>query len=368
MLLIGVSNLWQEKTRLFISVAGVGFSITLMLILLGIYTGAQRQFTMVVERNPAQLFVSRAGITDFFHGVSVIEPSQLRSLEAEPRVERVVPVVTQRSVLSRGDARYDAIIFSTVPGDPMGAPWNVTRGSGDLDMGEVVLSDLLADKLGLQVGENVTMQRAQLRVSGLAGDASSFGNHYAWVTLRQARQMVENPVAANFAYVKLRNDAAAAATAASIQSGLPQLSVLDKDTFVGNNLAELEESFLPIIRAIVLVVVVIAVAVVTLTIYTLTMDKAREYGVLKAIGVTNWQLYRVVLLQSIVATTLGLAVGALLAVVVGSGLEHWINLEPVLTQTMFAQVAALSLAIGLVASLSPVWRLVRIEPAEVFRA
>src|SRR5439155_1586374 len=55
---------------------------------------------------------------------------------------------------------------------------------------------------------------------------------------------------------------------------------------------------------------VVGLAVAGLTIYTATVEKSREYGILKAEGFTNPYLYRVVFEQSMITGALGFLLGA----------------------------------------------------------
>lgn len=368
MLLIAIRNLLQEKTRLLISVGGVSFAIVLMLTLIGIYQGAVSQFTKFIEKNPTDLVISRQGITDFFHGASLIPISELSGIAQEAGVEKVVPMIAQRAIIESEGKKYDLFVPSLDPANPLGAPWSVLAGKRDPGPGEIVISSVLAEKINKQLGDIVRIGDADLKITGLAEEASSLGTHYGWVSLDQAREMTGRLDLANFAYVTLANPEQATQMASRLQEKHPNLSVLEKQSFIANNRAEIEESFLPIIQAIVAIAILIGIAVIGLTIYTATLDKAREYGILKAIGVTNRQLYRIVLTQAAVSSVLGLLLGIGLSLLFAEGLSRWIDLPPEITTESVGVVTALGIGMAALASLLPIRRLVRIDPAEVFKA
>ena len=50
-------------------------------------------------------------------------------------------------------------------------------------------------------------------------------------------------------------------------------------------------------------------AVIALTTYTATIEKARDFGVLKAIGASDRFLYRIVVEQSVIVGVAGAAIG-----------------------------------------------------------
>ncbi|MBI4175001.1 FtsX-like permease family protein, partial [Candidatus Berkelbacteria bacterium] len=264
--------------------------------------------------------------------------------------------------------KYDFYLFSFDPNEPQGAPWKLSSGTDRIGGGEIVLSDVLAKKLKKSIGDDIELLDRTFQIKGLAAEASSIGLNYAWISFEQARAMVTYPDQVNFAYVTLNDSGSAEVIAARLKTAYPHLSILDKPTFVANNLAEIEESFLPIIRAIVLISIVIGIAVIGLTIYTATIDKSREYGILKAIGVTNRQLYLIVLTQAVISMVIGLGLGIGLSYLLAQGLADWINLLPEISLQTVRVVVTLGLGMGFLASFVPVRRLVAIDPAEVFKA
>ncbi|WP_353748366.1 FtsX-like permease family protein [Paenarthrobacter sp. YL] len=76
-----------------------------------------------------------------------------------------------------------------------------------------------------------------------------------------------------------------------------------------NNTNIVRDTFLPIILVLLLIGIAVGMTVIGLTIFTSTIEKAREYGVLKAIGVSNRQLYTVVVEQAVTAAVLGYLLG-----------------------------------------------------------
>ena len=130
----------------------------------------------------------------------------------------------------------------------------------------------------------------------------------------------------------------------------------------------LGDSFLPILQAILAIAVLIGTAIIGLTIYTATLDKSREVGILKAIGVRNSQLYSIVLTQSMLTTAFGLAIGIGLSFGVGWLITNLLDLSFEVTNITLLTVVGLALIMSILASLIPVRRLASIDPAEVFKS
>ena len=98
-------------------------------------------------------------------------------------------------------------------------------------------------------------------------------------------------------------------------STLPGTHVLLKSELVANDVALLTRSFSAPLQLMVTIAFLVGVLVVGLIIYTSTIERQREYGVLKAIGARNRILYRVVTIQAGLVAIVGSIIGIGLALV-----------------------------------------------------
>ncbi len=113
---------------------------------------------------------------------------------------------------------------------------------------------------------------------------------------------------------------------------------------------------------------VVGVLVVGLVIYTATVERRREYGAIKAIGMQNGSLYRLVTAQALIAAVAGGILGVGLAYAVGGLLVAWRPQFPVTIEPSAVVVAvAASLAMAALAALGPARAIAQLAPAEVFR-
>jgi ABC-type lipoprotein release transport system permease subunit len=119
------------------------------------------------------------------------------------------------------------------------------------------------------------------------------------------------------------------------------------------------------------------------TLITSVMERVREFGMLRAVGMRPGAVITQVVLESALVMALGvgigLGVGCLLVLWVGDGIDlsSWAEgvelagmrsmLIPRLLPSDLALVAVLSLVFGVLASLYPAWRAVKIKPLEALR-
>lgn len=231
-----------------------------------------------------------------------------------------------------------------------------------------MVDETFARTNGVQVGDKLELSDRPRRIVALSADTNQFTNQLAFAGVEDVRGLVRLPRAVNFYALRVRRDRQRPALA-EIRRRFPDVSAFSKASFATNNQREIKDGFQPILYVMVGIAFFVGLAVVGLTIYTATVEKAREYGVLAAIGAGRRTLYGVILRQSALTSGLGFALGCLLVLPAGwviSELAPKTELE--YSPGLFAVVALASLAMGLLASYVPIRRLSRLDPAAVFRA
>jgi putative ABC transport system permease protein len=112
----------------------------------------------------------------------------------------------------------------------------------------------------------------------------------------------------------------------------------------------------------------VGTAILGMIIYSATVERVREYGVLKAVGAKNRQLYWLVTQQGLVTALIGMALGIMLAWLAAQWTmatypKFLVIIQPGSTLT----TAITGLLMGLLAALLPARYVGRLDPAQVFR-
>jgi putative ABC transport system permease protein len=119
---------------------------------------------------------------------------------------------------------------------------------------------------------------------------------------------------------------------------------------------------------IIIVGVLVGVVVAAQTLYLFTLDNLKQYGALKAIGVTDRVITGMVLLQSAVVGAIGFGFGAAMCVSFFFVMRDVPHLRGFITHyEILGGTAALMALIVAGASLLSIRRVVTLEPAIVFR-
>jgi putative ABC transport system permease protein len=359
-------NLFAEKGRFAISVAGVAFAVLLILIVLALYRGFSHTGE-TFQKLPGDFWVVQEGTTDPFHSSSLISRAQLEPVAAVDGVAAVVPVLSRQMGFDADGEETSARLLSLDLPSSVSVPEDI-RARYLPPEGTVVVDETLARKSGLGDGDAVTLGGTTLTVerSGVRGEAFS---PFAFVSFADAQRIFGVEGIVNYGMVVLEGGADRARVQDAVRAAAPDLRVYTTDAFATAVRKEIDESFLPIITVLLGIGFVVGAAVVGLTIYTATIERSREFGVMKAVGGSPGFLYRVVLSQSAMLTAAGFIVGLAAALLVARLAEQLV--PDFVTDFQPTDVAGVLLAAGgmaVVASFLPVRRISGIDPASVFRA
>jgi putative ABC transport system permease protein len=234
----------------------------------------------------------------------------------------------------------------------------------------MIFEDGVRDTLGgLNLGSVREVNGRSVQVGGFTWGLLPFGPSYAFADFDLARQLLRvDADRAHFVLVGLEPGADPAAVRDRLQRAFPEVKVMTKKEFVGSTLRFI------LIRTPIgitfgtstLFGLIIGFVIVALTTFSSVVDNIREFGTLKAIGATTWDLAKLLFVQSIAYGLLGSLVGLTLVTQVANAVrspKFGILLSPELAiGTTFLMVA-----LCVVASSFALIRLRRLEPAMVFR-
>jgi putative ABC transport system permease protein len=359
-------NLFAEKGRFAISVAGVAFAVLLILIVLALYRGFNRT-GQTFRDLPGELWVVQRGTSDPFHSISLIDRTRLATDTQVAGVRATVPVLARSMNFDAGGSRVSARLMALdVPPD---VATDDLRERYLPPEGAVIIDDTLRRKTGLSTGGTAQFGTESLRVERVRPRSPEVLFQFVWVNFADARRVFGIGDVVMYGMVILEPGADATAVAQAITGRDPGLQVYTKEAFAASISKEMDETFLPVIAILVAIGFVVGAAVVGLTIYTATIERTREFGVMKAVGGSGGFLYRIVLSQAAMLTGAGFVVGALGAWAVAQlAIEAVPEFATDFTLADIAGVFVAAVFMALLASFMPVRRINSIDPAIVFRA
>ena len=361
-------NLFQDRVRLALSVLGVGLAVMLILVLNGLLDGTFKQVTNYLDNAPGSIVVAQSGVRNLLGATSLLPQGTLDATSRTQGVERAMPIFSQFLILDL-HGKKQPVYMVGYDESVGGGPWRLTEGRGAQNEGEVVLDSVLAGKHDIKVGDKVAVVGREFNVVGLSSDTTSWMASFLFMRRADAENLFRAPGAISYLLVTPAGGTDASELRDRLSDGGVQgVNVLLKSDMVANDRKLFARFFSAPLQLMVAVAFLVGAMVVGLVIYTATVERRREYGVLKAIGARNGLLYRVVVSQALIAAGtgdllgVGLAIGAAWVIMTVRP-QFLVTMEP----ASVGWALVLGVGMALLDAIVPARTMARLAPADVFR-
>lgn len=284
-MLVAWRNLSRDRTRFALSVAGVAVSIMLILVLRGYLDGTYQQASAYFEQTPGELVVAQTGTRSGIGGSSQLPAGTQERVRATIGVANVIPILLQSAILEVHDRKQFSFAIGYQP-SAGGGPWRLADGREPFAADEVTVDRLFAKEHDLAVGDQIEMLGRELEVVGTTDGTTFWIGTYAFMTKEALEALTRSPEATSFLFVSLAEGISVDQMRVELRQ-LDGVNVLTKPEIVDNQRRVIGRIYDAPLGLMVGIAFAVGVLVVGLVIYAATVERRREYGVLKAIGGSN---------------------------------------------------------------------------------
>lgn len=358
-------NLFQDRRRAALAIAGVGAALVLVLVLDGIFAGAMRQVSAYMRNSPADVFVAQEGVRTMHMSQTALPPETVNAVGAVEGVAWAEGLRYTNSVLdARGGQRISYVLgYDATSG--RGGPRRLAAGRPP-GTGEVLVDEIAADELGIELGDTVGVLGTPFRVSGLSTDGTNIVNTTVYVRAEDFARLRGDSVA--YILVGAETGVDPGDLAERLDAALPGTTAQTRAAFARQESNVVRDMAADVMKIMTVIGFLIALAVIGLTLFTTTLARLREYGVVKALGAGSGRLAATVAAQAAWSVALGLVVAIGVAVTLGAAIGALTpNVRVVVQPASVARTATGALLVGAIAALLPLRRVLRVDPATAFR-
>jgi lipoprotein-releasing system permease protein len=393
-----------------ISIAGVAAGVAALVIALAITNGMRRDLQDRLLGNSAHVDLMRIeadGIRDW--------RPLLDRLRAVPHVVAAAPGIYGQVLVSRGPRASFALIKGIVPAQERtvsGLLDTITAGSAkDLDPApngddaeqnqintpypSLVLGGDIADTIGIQVGDTVLVTSPQGELTPLGGlmpkyqrfrvgaifhsGFYQYDSAMAFMRLADAQRLFSEPDLLSVISFKVDDLDRAPEIGRAIEQAAGKGFMTTNWMETNRELFRALKEEQVVTFIVIALIVMVAALNILIALTMMVMEKTRDIAVMMSFGVDPAQVRRIFLLQGLLISVIGTAVGLALGYFASwaGGHYHFIHLsaEVYSIDTLpFAPrpldgviVAAVSIGISLLATLYPSSSAARVRPAEALR-
>ncbi len=367
-------NLLHDRLRFVITVSGVAFAVTLVLVQVGLFMGLLGKSTVTIENCSADLWVTSRETpnVDFAHTFPETNVLRVRGVPGVARADNLI--VQFMNIQLPNGAEEGSLVYALEDFAAWNLPWKVEGGSvEDLRRGNYLMMDASAERRygRFEIGDYRELLGRRFKVIGRTREAVSFTTtpivFMDYKTAQEQLQTLQGK--AHYVLVRLFPGADRAAVAAEIRTRLPYNDVHTRDEWARRSRAYwvVSTGLGMNMGVTVFLGILVGIVVVAQTLYTSAVEHVKEFGTVKAIGGSNWDIYRILGEQALISALVGFVLGALISFAMRPLMAR-LYLNVMITPGFTAAVFLGTVLMCLGAAMLSFRRVASIDPALVFRA
>jgi putative ABC transport system permease protein len=366
-------NLLHDRLRFAITVAGVAFAVTLVLVQVGLFMGLLGKATVTIENASADIWVTSKETpnVDFAHSFPETTVLRVRGVPGVARADNLL--IQFMNIMLPTGAEEGCLVYALEDFAAWNLPWNVEGADvRDLRRGRFILMDRSAERRfgPFAIGDHREILGTRFKIIGTTTGAASFTTApIVFMDFREAQGLMQTlPGRTHYVLVKLAPGADAQQVAAAIRRVAPYNDVYTKPEWARRSRAYwVVSTGLGMNMGItVFLGVLVGIVVVAQTLYTSAVEHVKEFGTVKAIGGSNLDIYRILGEQALIAAVVGFVLGGLISLAMRPLMAR-LYLSVQITPGFAAVVFAGTVLMCLGAAMLSFRRVAGIDPALVFR-
>ncbi|MHB0975591.1 MAG: ABC transporter permease [Candidatus Aquicultorales bacterium] len=359
-------NIGRYRTRTFLTVVGIAVGIATIVSLSAVAEGLKDTISKTLSSGGADLLVFEKGTADAF----------LSSIN-----EATVPEVKKVNGVADADGQLYAI--ARTPGNPFffafGADPDGFYIKGlDFEEGrapregrsEMAVGTIASQNEDLKLGSSLNLQGTDFKIVGVFGSGNIFEDGAGLVPLKDLQRVFKREGELTTILIKVDPGVDAKEVGRGIERRFDDLATVTEISEY-NKVDQGTESIDVAAWGISLLAIVVGGIGVMNTMIMSVYERTREIGVLRALGWRRWRVTAMVILESLVVSLIGAAVGIAIGVLAALGIAELpvarSFIEPAFNVVLFERALLVAVLVGLVGSILPAIRAARLSPLEALR-
>jgi putative ABC transport system permease protein len=356
-------GLQRRPLRTFLTALGTALGIATIVALLAVSDGAKKSAGQFFHLGYSDIGLFQADAAD--PTTSVLPLSLVPRLRSTPGVTGTAPLLLMVEDIPQDLA---AVVFGSPEHDFLTDRMLFTSGHIFTKPDQIAIGDLLAQQMHLRVGSSLKVSGHRFTVSGIYHLGVQEQDSGGFVPLTTAQAITGKQDETTTIAVRLGVGTRASTEQKYLEhrfQGLTVITDANEAPRAGANATLLSKAALVIA---VLALIIGGIGVMN-TMLMAVLERRSEFALLSAVGWSGFQIATRVLIEGIVTTILGTALGLLLGVLGAGLLVHVLGagefVTPDVTAWDVGDALLVGVLLGVLGGLYPAWRAARVSPAEV---
>ncbi|MCX5708565.1 MAG: ABC transporter permease [Candidatus Omnitrophica bacterium] len=386
---VAFKNLQRKKIRSFLTIGGVTIAVAVLVSLMGFDAGYQRALTGDIDKMGYQVLVTAKGcpyeaatmMLKGGGGMRYMEQAVYDKIVKDPRIDKITPqLVVAQFDKNRQNGLGGFVLYMGIDDSYLKLkPWVKFKSGGwfsGADSDEAVIGCETADREKRVPGNQVFIPKLNkaLKVVGIFERTGTQDDGTVFLPLRSAQRIFDFPYKLTGIGIKLKDISSLLSFEEALYNE-PGIQVISMAQVKGT-IFNLISSAKVMTNSIAIIAILIAVIGVVNTILMSVFERTKEIGVMKAVGASRLDIFRIIWLETTLICVMGGFFGDIFAILGAQAVEyilrHILPYAPggklvLITPELLVGSFIGAIIMGLIAGVYPAFRASSMRPVEAIR-
>lgn len=388
--ILAYKNLKRRKIRSFLTIGGVAIAVAVLVSLLGFNNGYKRALTNDIDKMGYQVLVTAKGcpyeaatmMLQGGGGLKYMPEEAYNKIAKDERVDKISPhLIATVFDPEKAGGRGGVAIYSGILKNYLDLkPWIKFKSGGWFSSDtayEAIMGYEVAELEQRSVGDKIFVPNVDkiLTVVGIIERTGTQDDGLIFLPLKTAQRIFDLPGRLTGIGIKLKRVEELGEFEDALQD-IPEIQIVSMAQ-VKNTILSLVSTARVLVTSVAVIAILVAIIGVINTILMSIFERTREIGVMKAIGASNLDIFKLVWLETILVCAAGGIGGSIIAILGGNVVEYFVKrilpyapsgkLILITPQLLIISFIG-AILLGLISGLYPAFRASSMRPIEAIRS
>lgn len=381
---IAIKNLKRHRTRSLLALFGIATSVAVLFSILSFNKGFEKGLQKELQKTGIHFMVVPSGCPHevaslVLHGSVIpkfLDISVMDRITGLEGIEFASPLLVAQLPNPKRE-RVDLVYGIEMARVSQLKPYWQIDGNVPKTENEIILGSEIADHLNIKQGGTLAYPNINttFSVAGILRKTGSQDDAFIYIPVKTAQTIFKKPSGATAIGVKIKDPAMLSKITDELAEKVPGIQIVTMNQ-VMNSISTLAASAKMLSLSVAIIAIIVSAVGVMNAMLMAVFERTQEIGMMRAIGASRFDIFRIVLKEGVLMTSTGGVAGIVVSVAGNDLIEAFVRkVMPYVPSGNMVRFDAgiagacllFALFVGIISGIYPAWKASRIHPIEAMR-